>query len=579
MNTLRRIPFATARAFALATALTLFFDSPVTPALAAASASASAPIPFAGKLDEFAGVQALVTVRHPKLILAELDKLMAEVPEAAMLRMVLPQLTPYGYPEFTEFVAGSNIGVVVLDVDPETLAARPPTIVALARMKESGKIRTMLTPAGLSFKKQGEWTVISQGAADLTAIQSSLPAIIAAIERPQTEEIKLWVRATPKLLTGLKTPAWTALQPKFATRPADEQNAIHAYFDIAWKYLEQLHSLGGSIDLNDQGIALSYHGQFLPESALGTLLRHPPGASPRIAQSVPADGLLNGAMRLNNPPFLDFFDALLDELLAVDYAAGREALAPARKSFRAVLAQSDGGAGLTVDVAMPRANQPPEMALFAAYSGTFSEEQLFAYYRDSIALSQKASEGMLAAISAATPGAPVPKMEMKFTENVFTIDGVRFGSMASKTTIPAAGAEQVSAMTQYFGVANGTMVLATSEDALRARLPAILAGRPVVNPVPSTFQNGQVLIMAVRGEKVVDLLVSQAAPNLADEDVRAQIETIKEAFASAAPPTITLEATDARAGVTYSIPYKFIAQCARLATVFTAPKTPPAPRP
>ncbi|MEY4488195.1 MAG: hypothetical protein RIQ79_703 [Verrucomicrobiota bacterium] len=219
--------------------------------------------PFTAQLTEIEDVQAIYSLRHPKLILADLDKLMAAVPEAGMLRMVLPQLTAYGYPEFSELAADTNIGVAMLKLTPEDITAGKPAFVGFAKLKEGGKIWTALIQAGLTLQKHDDWTWIAKDPAAFAKI-THFATITARLDRPQTAELVAWGRSSPELLAKAKELILPELLGKLSTRPADEQKAFAAYADVLWSYLAQLHSVGGSLDLNDQGVTITYSGQFLP---------------------------------------------------------------------------------------------------------------------------------------------------------------------------------------------------------------------------------------------------------------------------------------------------------------------------
>ena len=537
----------------------------------------SHPAPFTARLTEIEGVQAVYMLRHPKLILGDLDKLMTEVPEAALLRMGLAQLTPYGYPEFSELAAGSNIGIALLELAPEDFSAGTPTLVAFAKLKEGGKIWTLLAQRGLVLQRHDEWTWIAQDVSAFAKIKAPAP-LIAYIDQPQTEELRGWGRLTPALLGRAKDYVLPLLEAKLAARPAAEQKALLAYVNVLWGYLAQLHSAGGSLDFNDQGVTLVSSAQFLPESPAGTFLRYAPGPAPKIAQSVPGDALMSVAVRQNMTGQIEFVRTVLDSLIAVDYPAGAEPLRTAKASYLAFAGHSDGGAVLTMNMTLPKDGQAPAIDVLGVQSGHFTEAQVGAFYRDSLALSQKFTNATFAALSVMTPNAPLPELHQELTENALTIDGIHFGSIITTTKATVASHEQTTTTTQYYGVVGGNLVYAVNEAALREKIPAIAAKRLVSNPVDLMFKDDEVAVMALHGGKMVDMVAGAAQIDLTDADIQAQVTTLKQAYTAGGPVKIIIGASQAQGTVTLSIPYKFIAQSVRLGQFVSAYKA-PAPGP
>jgi hypothetical protein len=547
--------------------------SPTSPA--SSTSPKPRPAPFTAKLTELNDVQMIYSVRHPKLILADLDKLMTAVPEAGMLRMVLPQLTPYGYPEFSELDAASNIGFALLKLSPEEMEAGKPTLVAFAKLKEGGKIWTLLTKGGIQLQKHDAWTWIAKDASAFAKIQD-FAAISAYLDRPQTAELVAWGRANPELLAKAKELLLPKLLAKIADRPPAEQKAVLAYADILWGCITQLHSIGGSLDLNDQGLTLACSGQFLPETALGTLLRYPPGPTPAIAKSVPSDALLSAIMRQNIPAQLEFVGPLLDTFIAVDYPLIAEPLKLAKASYTTFAAQSDGGAAMTFNMSLPMVpGQQPVIDLLGVQSGNFTPEQVAAFYKNGVALSDKFTNTMLTLSSAMTKTA-APKITQTVQEKALTIDGHDFGSLTSTTQTEVAGKTQTMTTTQYFGVVNKNLIYSTNEAGLRAKLPALVSGQPVVNPVAFTFASHDIMAMAIHGSRIVDMVAANLPLNLDDADVKARLASLKDAYTAGGPVKMTMAASQAEATMTISIPYPFIAQSVQLAQFANANKKQPA---
>ncbi len=542
----------------------------------------SRPELFTTHLTEIEGVQAIYTLRHPKLIIADLDKLMTAVPETVLLRMGLAQLTPYGYPEFSELATGSNIGVAMLEPTTEELKTGKLTVVGFAKLKEGGKIWTALKQSGLALQKHDEWTWIAKDAASFEKIKAPA-AITAFIDRPQIEELRAWGRVTPALLTSVKELLLPKIQAKLSTRPAAEQKALLAYIDVLWSYLAQLHSIGSAIAFNDQGLTLTYSAQFLPDSATGIWLRYAPGPAPKIARSVPSDGLMSVVFRQNMDGQIAFVRTLLDALIAVDYPAGAELLKAVKSSYLAFAGQSDGSGVLTMNMTLPTSGQTPEIDMLGVYSGRFTEAQVTAFYENIITLSQKCTNAIFTAISTMTPHTPVPAIHQQLTENALTVDGTSFGSVITTTKTTIAGKKQTATMTQYYGVIRGNLVYATNETALREKVPALAAKNPVPNSVESMFKNNEIAVMAVHGEKIVDMVAKSAHIDLSDADIQAQIKTLKQSYAESGPITATIVMSQAQGTATISIPYKFVEQSMRLGQFASAKakatNTPTAPKP
>lgn len=525
-----------------------------------ASQPKSEALPFTGKLVEIEGVQAIYSLRHPKLILGDLDKLMTEVPETALLRMFLGQLAPFGYPEFTELAADSNIGIALLNLTPETLEAGTPEFVAFAKLKENGKIWNALAQSGFTLEKRDEWTWIAQDPVNFAKI-SAPAAIFEQVSQPQTQEIRVWGQVSPALLDLAKNAVLAKLESVLETRSPAEQQAAKAYADVIWGYLAQVHSGGGSLDLADDRIALEYFAQFKPETPTGILLRNAHGPAPKLAQYVPADGIFSAVMRQNIPAQIDFVNGLFDALIAVDYPAGADALKSAKTGYLAMSKNSDGGGVVTVNMSLPKGTEAPDVRMFGVNSGSFSEEAVFEGYKTTSELSSTFTNTLLASMASLTPMAPKPSVTQTFNDNALTIDGVRFGSITTTTKIEGVD-DQVTH--QYFGVANGLLVFTTSEAELRAKLPALLAKKPVSNPVSLTFANDEFFVGAVHGENIVDMVLAGLALDRNDADVQAQIESLKKGYTDAAPVKLTASAGQAKASLSLAIPYKFISQSVKL---------------
>ncbi len=519
----------------------------------------STPTPFTAQLTELEGVQAVFTLRHPKQTLGDLDKLMTEVPETSLLRMFMGSLSPYGYPEFSELDAGSNIGIALLEAPLADWEAGKLTVVGFAQLKEGGKIWTALTQKGLVLQQRGSWTWIAKDAASFDLVKAPA-ALTDFIARPQSEELRTWARLSPTMLKPLHDKLFPLIAEKLTARPADEQKALLAYAEIAWGYFAQLHSGSSALDVNEHGIALKGTYQFLPETALGTLLRYPSAPVAPITQALSADGLVRMVVRSNPHAQSVFINGVLDGLIAVDYPPFAESLKQTKASYNIFAQHSDGSAAMDMDMAMPMGNQPPVIKMVGLASGNFTAEQASAYYRGNMAGTEKLTNAIFATAKTFAPAMPLPEMRSELKENVLTIDGTRFSSIVTKTS--TAGAEQTT--TVLYGVVDGTIVYAMDETSLRAKLPALRAGKPVPSATPLIPQGDEQALMTVQGERVVQLVADAAQIDAADADIAAQLTTLKSGYTAAGPVRIVLSASQAQCTMTLTIPYKFIAQSVKL---------------
>ena len=522
------------------------------------------PEPFTAKLVEIEGVQAVYTLRHPKLINAEIENLMTAVPETQMARMFFGELAAYGYPEFSDFAPDTNIGIAMLEMSAEQLKAGQPNLVAVAKIKENGKIWKLLTQMGVTLEKKGEWVWVGKDAAAIAAVKNP-DALIAYVSQPQTEEIRIWGRVSPALLASAKEALFPALEAKLADIPAPDKKAALAYADVLWGYLAQLHSGGGSLDLNEHGIALSYYGQFLPDSATGTFLRYAHGPSPKIAESIPADGLISAVIRQNIPGQIAFVTGVMDALIAVNHPAGSEALKTAKSTYLALSEHNDGGSVISMNVGLPKGDEPPVVDMFGINTGEFTEAEINSAYKNTVTLSEKFTHLFMQTLSSIAPtGTPVPAVTQKLNENTVTIEGIKFGSIVTTSVIGEGDDKITTSNTQYYGVAGGNLVYASSEAALRAKLPAVIAKRAVANPIKIVLQGDQVAVGALHGENVVDMIVGAASIDATDADIQAQIKSIKAGYAAGEPVKFIFTASQAKAAATISIPYKFVSESLRL---------------
>jgi hypothetical protein len=286
---------------------------------------------------------------------------------------------------------------------------------------------------------------------------------------------------------------------------------------------------------------------------------------------VPDDALLSVIVRQNMAGQIQFVRTVMDSLIAVDYPAGAEPLKAAKASYLAFAEHSDGGAIFTMNMAMPKGGQQPALDMIGIQTGNFTEAQVTACYKDSLALSRKFTNTMLAALSALAPNTPTSEIDQQLTENALTIDGTRFGSIVTTTKRK----DQTTTTTQYYGVVGGNLVYAFNEAVLREKLPALAAKRTVPHPVDLGFKDDEIAMMALHGEKLVDMIAGAAQFDASDADIQAQLSTLKQGYAASGPVKIAVAASQAQGVVTLSIPYKFIAQSVRLGQFASAYKKAP----
>jgi hypothetical protein len=278
--------------------------------------------------------------------------------------------------------------------------------------------------------------------------------------------------------------------------------------------------------------------------------------------------------RQNMPGQIEFVNGLLDALIAVNYAPGSSALTTVKNAYAGMVENSHGGTVFTMSMTVPSGGQQPDIDMFGVYTGAYTEAQIAKAYKDTFAFSKKFTDLALQTASSVSPGTPVPTVDQTLNENALTVDGIKFGAIVTTTKITIGGKEQVTTATQYYGVAAGNLVIASSEASLRAKLPAIVAKRPVENSIKLTLKDDEAIAAAVHGENIVEAVLSTLKLDRNDPDIQAQIKSLKDGYAAAAPVKATFNASQAKATVLTTIPYAFIAQSIRLAQFASAHQTP-----
>jgi hypothetical protein len=534
-----------------------------------AAAPVEVPEPFTGQLPEVDGVQAIVSLRHPKLVNDDLGKLMAGVPETALARMMLSQYAAFGYPDFTEITAGSNIGVALLSLSAADLKAKNTVAIGFAKLKEGGKLWGLLVAQGMVMQKHGDWVLIAKDDASLAKLKSP-DAVAAYLEQPQAEDLRLWGRLTPEFLAGIKDQVATGIDGDGNTLSAEQKKAAHAYCDVLFTLLGEIHSADISLAFADEGIHLDYGLQALPDTPLGIYLRYKPSPAPAIASYFSGDSL--AAMSFHNNPqaVVVLFDSILDPLIAVDYPPAAGPLKDFKTSVDAQMALNSGQGVAAFDLAVGpkdgRDQVQPEFVF--VNSGTFTPESVRNYLKSTRAVTDEFTQ-LMQAQGKKTPGVNVSTTIAPYVENAVTIQGCVFDSW---TTTVAMNGKTLSTRTDFGGVVDGSLVMASSEDALKARVPALLAKVALPDALPVPAIPGEVGHGQINGGKLVDLMVAAAKLDLTDSDTKAQVDGLKAAYGTDAPVSFSVIFGQAKVSENTVVPYKFIEGTIHLGQYLSARK-------
>jgi hypothetical protein len=292
-----------------------------------------------------------------------------------------------------------------------------------------------------------------------------------------------------------------------------------------------------------------------------------------------------GAEQVNPQAMRDLTGALLDPLIAVDYPSASNRLAKLKASFLEWAAGSDGGFAGVFDLGFgPKEGRDqviPE--IFFVDSGSFTKEEFRNYYKNAQDFSHQLSRIMLAELKALNAAAAFDSKAV-YAENVVAVDGISFDTSSVTTTVDGRAAGR---NTQYLGVVGGNVVVADSEATLGKYLPAVLANTALADGIHIAANPGEFGWMAINGEKLVDLIVEAGKLDLADDDVRSEVNSLKTSYASGGPISAVFTAGQARGTCTVTIPYKFVAtsihlgqylsaQRINLGKLFGKPAAPPA---
>ena len=560
---------------------TLAFSTVVLLSPSRPTAAAEGPPPFTGHLTEVDGVQVILSVKHPKQVNRDLEKLIAGAPEAIVLRLALGSTTRYGYPEYSDFAADANFGVALLEFSGANLKATPPVFVGFAKLKENGKVWTLLRQNHLTLQKRGDWVLIAKDEAALGHLRSP-DAVIAYLEKPQTEDFRLWGRASPALLDGLREMVLPPFKAKLAHYSPEKQKAALAYFDAFYSLLRQLHSVEVSLTCTATALEITDSVQFRPDSPIGIFLSYPPGPPPAAAQYLSADALGSFVTQANPKAYRDLANSIFDTLIAVDYPPLAEKLKQLKTTYSALAAAIDGSTAGVFDLGLRKVNGRDQLApqYFLVMCGHVSPELARDYFKRSQSMNKPFGKFSMAGFAGGAF-----ENHSTYVENAASVDGVAFDSFTTANTF---NGKELSRMTQYAGVANGDLVLADSEATLKARLPALRAKTEPASGIPAAARPGEYGRITLSGGRLVDLLAEAAKVNRNDPDVAAQLGDLKAGYAVAGPLTWSITNGEARAAVTFSMPYKFISASVHLGIYMSSqnlnlmqllsPNVPAAPR-
>jgi hypothetical protein len=515
------------------------------------------PEPFTAQLPEVEGVQAILSLRHPALVNQDLEKLMVNVPEAGIMRMALSQAAAYGYPDFPDIAAGSNIGVAILSLSGADLKAKSVVYVGFAKLKKGGGLWSLLNMAHLAAQETGEWVMFAKDQASLAKLKSP-EAVMAYLDKPQADDIRLWGRVSPDLLAGLREALMPGLDARISSLTEDQQKAAHGYIDALYSWLLQLHSVDFSMGFDDFGFKIAESAQFLPETPIGTFLRFREGPPPEVAGFISADALGTMIFRQNPKAASDLTGGILDSLIAVDYPNGSGPLKELKAGIGPMMAASSGGGAATFDLAVGKRNGREQVTpeFFYVISGRFTREIVRAYARSSLDMS-KGFSSFIAGKLASAPGAGAlfPSFPYTYAEDSLSVDGVSFDCW----TLPVvANGKEISRTTEYFGAVDGNFIMASSEAALRKHLPALTARTALADGIRVAEGPGEIARMSLNGGKLVDVFAEAAGLDLGDAGTKGDLAGLTADYAAGEPASAVMTVGQARGSVTLAIPYKFI---------------------
>lgn len=557
-------------------------------AIAAAFFTAScskkpAPEPFTGKLDNVEGAMVFYSFQHPKRITQGIDKLIAEIPEAAYARILLETYgAPYGYPEFSELAADADIGVYLPAQSLEQLqsAQKVTPIFFMKLSREDGKIwNAFVNGFGMRVRRHGEWALFAHSPDDAVFDTVKNPdAVIARLSTPQAENVRMWAALDGEMGATYQKLAIKSIGDAIAksTLPDAEKKAFNAYAGVIFpEIFANLHSAGASLHFADTGLRINYGAQFKPDSQLGTLARYHSDATPVIGQYIANDSLLSATIRYVPKGSETFFDYVADTFLKVDYPPFAAPFAQLRKDYAGYWDQPDGCGAMTIDMEMDFADlkAPKSKAeTFVANSGAFDGRITQRAMKATIGIAQQVITGFTN-IAAQATDKKIPVITISAEDAAKNIAGHAFDAITVGVT---GGDVVVPSQTTYYGVAGGNLISASSEAIIEKHLPSMLAKKTVSGNVAEAnpLAPYDIASMTVNGGALVDLVCKTARVDLSDPDRQAVFAGIKERYKEAEPFRVTLEARQAAVTYKANIPYKFISASVKLAqyTYTYAPK-------
>ena len=565
-------------ALALATAL-----------LAASCSKTPAPEKFTdtAQLENIDGAMAFYSFQHPKLVVQSLDKLAAEIPEAAFLNALLSaQGARLGYPDFTEIAAGTNIGVYQPAMSLDELKLKRGQRAFLSqvffiKLKENGKIWNMLTrQLHLQTRKQGDWTMFAFDTAAFDAVKNP-DALIARLSAPQTETLRAWFSLDGDMAAAYQTLLDDALSKALSagTLPDAEKTAFAAYAKILiGEFFASAQSARASLTLGDTSLQITGGIQNKPDSPLGIFARYRSDATPDTARYIANDAILTGVIRITPKAQRDLAEHFADQLLTVDYPPVSEPIAKLKTACdtSGYWKQMDGCVAMSMNMSMDLSDlQAPktEGKNFTVTSGKFDTGTL-QIMDESIAIAQKLVSQMMAYAVRHAPagnlGRDLPEITFPATQPV-KIEGVDFSAWtmqirAGSENGAAARPRLLQKQTTYYGVAGGNLVTASNEADLKTRLPALLAKKVLPDNIAAAnpLQPYDIASMSLNGGALTDMICATARLDMTDTDAQATIADIKSLYAQSGPARLTMEARQAALEYKADIPYKFIAASVRL---------------
>ncbi len=517
------------------------------------------------KLEEVDGALIAYSIRHPKLIIGDLNKMMQEIPEASIMQIFLSQFVAFGYPEFTEIETGSKIGAFLIDLPFDELkASNSAPIVFCAKLKENGKIWKQIEKMGNVFiKKHNDWVFFAENEKMLGKVKN-LDAYINFLQREQSEEFYAWINVKPSLIDDVRVEIdkeINGIDTNESFTP-EMRNAAKEYLRVLAEQIKSLHSINYSADLQDTGAQIKYAFQFKPDSEYGKWALQPSNQDVKAAQSVSADALITFLSRSNPKATEVLVNHILNAFAQVNYAPVSNGIKDYQKAIEPWLKASDGSYFGNMDFQLDLKNEkkPVDVKTFFVYTGKYSEESVRPYWEQSIKLGNQLVSFILKKVTEDSDS--TINMEYTYTTNAFSLEGITFDLLGFNMTTDE---ETISEPIYYAGVKNGNMILGSNEEMLRKNLPPFIANEKIDNSIYklNALKENEMMNMAVNGANVVSLITQAMDLGEDDTDIKAALEEFQNNYKLAGPVTLTSSLAQAKADVTITVPYKFVANSIR----------------